>query len=82
MLHLVSSFILDYSLIVVRTCGLLNVPRSVKSKTNYLLGQTVTIDSCRQGHLQGDTMTYRCLATGETTQTWSPSVNAKCSGNH
>ncbi|XP_076117100.1 sushi domain-containing protein 2-like isoform X2 [Mytilus galloprovincialis] len=63
----------------VRTCGLLNVPRSVKSKTNYLLGQTVTIDSCRQGHLQGDTMTYRCLPTGKTTQTWSPSVNAKCS---
>ncbi|XP_052089797.1 sushi domain-containing protein 2-like [Mytilus californianus] len=63
----------------VRNCGLLNVPKSIKSNTNYSLGQTVTIESCRQGQLQGDTMTYRCSATGDTTQTWSPLVNAKCS---
>ncbi|XP_063413894.1 sushi domain-containing protein 2-like [Mytilus trossulus] len=63
----------------VRTCGLLNVPRSVKSSTNYRLGQTVTVESCRQGHIQGDDKTYTCSATSETTQKWSPSINAKCS---
>ncbi|XP_063413939.1 sushi domain-containing protein 2-like [Mytilus trossulus] len=63
----------------VRTCGLLNIPKSIKSNTNYSLGQTVTIESCREGHLQGDDKTYRCSQTGKNTQTWSPSVNAKCS---
>ncbi|CAC5407677.1 unnamed protein product [Mytilus coruscus] len=63
----------------VRTCGLLDIPRSVKSNTNYKLGQTVTIKSCRLGNLQGDDKSYRCSATSETSQTWSPSVNAKCS---
>ncbi|XP_071124554.1 sushi domain-containing protein 2-like isoform X2 [Mytilus edulis] len=70
---------LRHFLTPVRSCGLLNVPRSVKSNTNYLLDQTVTIQSCRQGHLQGDDTTYTCSATSETTQTWSPSVIAKCS---
>lgn len=63
-----------------RTCGLLNVPRSIKDNYNYKLGQTVTITGCKTGSLSGDDMTYTCTSTSNTTQSWSPSVTASCTG--
>ncbi|XP_033742451.1 sushi domain-containing protein 2-like isoform X2 [Pecten maximus] len=61
----------------VRSCGLLNVPRSTKSNFNYSLGSMVTVTGCRTGQLQGDSA-YTCEATSNITQTWSPSVSAVC----
>ncbi|XP_052283682.1 sushi domain-containing protein 2-like isoform X2 [Dreissena polymorpha] len=61
----------------VRVCGLLDVPRSIKTNFDYTLGTTTTIASCRVGELKG-TKTYECVATTNTTQEWSPTVDAVC----
>ncbi|XP_060065924.1 sushi domain-containing protein 2-like [Ylistrum balloti] len=61
----------------VRSCGLLNVPRSTKSNYNYSLGSTVTVTGCRTGELQGES-SYTCEATSNLSQAWSPSVSAVC----
>ncbi|XP_022320895.2 sushi domain-containing protein 2-like isoform X1 [Crassostrea virginica] len=61
----------------VRSCGLLDVPRSVKDNYNYSLGSTVTVESCRIGHLTGRTQ-YTCADKGGGSQEWSPSVTASC----
>lgn len=66
-------------LIVVRSCGLLAVPRSIKDNYNYSLGSTVTVESCRIGHLTGRTQ-YTCTNEGQGSQVWSPPVNAACQG--
>ncbi|KAK3576417.1 hypothetical protein CHS0354_025178, partial [Potamilus streckersoni] len=61
----------------VRSCGLLDVPRSIKSNYNYTLGTLTTITGCRTGPLSGHT-TYRCESTGNMTQQWMPGVSATC----
>lgn len=61
----------------VRSCGLLNVPRSTKNSYNYSLGSSVTLTGCRTGSLHGGT-TYTCEATSNITQAWSPSIDAVC----
>lgn len=62
-----------------RSCGLLDVPQSIKSTYNYSLGNTVTLTGCRSGTLIG-TKEYTCVATGEDLngQAWSPGVSASC----
>ena len=67
---------------VERSCGLLNVPQSIKSTYNYSLGNTVTLTGCRRGTLEG-TKEYTCVAMGEDLngQAWSPEVSASCGGN-
>ncbi|WAR00091.1 SUSD2-like protein, partial [Mya arenaria] len=62
----------------VSSCGLLDVPRSKKSNYGYTVGTTTTITGCRVGELQG-TSTYTCTATSNTTQQWTPTVEAVCS---
>ncbi|XP_052245038.1 sushi domain-containing protein 2-like isoform X2 [Dreissena polymorpha] len=61
----------------VRSCGILDVPRSRKTNYDYTLGTTTTITSCRVGQLQG-TATYTCVETSNETQAWSPAVDAVC----
>lgn len=61
----------------VRSCGLLNVPRSKKSNYGYTIGTKTTITECRTGSLSGST-TYTCVATSNETQQWSPEVTATC----
>ncbi|KAK3576419.1 hypothetical protein CHS0354_025181 [Potamilus streckersoni] len=61
----------------VRSCGLLDVPRSIKSNYNYTLGTVTTITGCRTGHLSSHT-TYRCESTGNMTQQWMPGISATC----
>lgn len=62
-----------------RSCGLLDVPMSIKSNYNYSLGNKVTLTGCRKGTLSG-TKEYTCVATGKdlSTQSWSPEVTASC----
>ena len=62
---------------LVRSCGLLNVPRATKSNYDYVLGTTTSITGCREGSLSGET-TYTCVETSNITQAWSPSVSATC----
>jgi len=64
--------------LTVRSCGLLDVPRSKKSNYGYIVGTHTTITECRIGQLQG-TGSYTCVATSNTTQEWSPAVDAVCS---
>lgn len=66
-------------LLIVRSCGLLDVPRSIKDNYNYSLGSTVTIQSCRIGHVTGKTQ-YTCTDKGDGVQEWSPPVTASCQG--
>ncbi|KAL3880389.1 hypothetical protein ACJMK2_032633 [Sinanodonta woodiana] len=61
----------------VRSCGLLDVPRSIKSNYNYTLGTVTTITGCRTGPLSGNTI-YSCESTGNMTQQWTPGVSATC----
>ncbi|XP_053399387.1 sushi domain-containing protein 2-like isoform X2 [Mercenaria mercenaria] len=61
----------------VRSCGLLNVPRSKKSNYGYTIGTTTTITECRTGSLSG-TRSYTCVETSNVTQEWSPAVTATC----
>ncbi|XP_045204399.2 sushi domain-containing protein 2-like [Mercenaria mercenaria] len=61
----------------VRSCGLLNVPRSEKSNYRYTIGTNTTIIGCRTGSLSG-TRSYTCLETSNVTQEWSPAVTATC----
>nr|XP_022326514.1 sushi domain-containing protein 2-like [Crassostrea virginica] len=61
----------------VNSCGLLSVPRSMKSSFNYSLGSTVSVTGCRVGTLQGQT-TYKCTDSGNS-QNWSPRITAVCS---
>eukprot|EP00105_Crassostrea_gigas_P014706 XP_011431480.1 PREDICTED: sushi domain-containing protein 2 isoform X1 [Crassostrea gigas] len=61
----------------VRSCGLLDVPRSIKDSYNYSLGSTVTVESCRIGHVTGKTQ-YTCTDKGDGVQEWSPPVTASC----
>ncbi|XP_056013014.1 sushi domain-containing protein 2-like isoform X2 [Ostrea edulis] len=68
---------LQSELLPVRSCGLLAVPRSIKDNYNYSLGSTVTVESCRIGHLTGRTQ-YTCTNEGQGSQVWSPPVNAAC----
>ena len=63
--------------IIVRSCGLLNVPRATKSNYDYVLGTTTTITGCRTGSLSGDT-TYTCVEISNVSQAWSPQVTATC----
>ncbi|XP_052792972.1 sushi domain-containing protein 2-like [Mya arenaria] len=69
---------LSQNLQPIRSCGLLDVPRSKKSNYGYTVGTTTTITGCRVGELQG-TSTYTCTATSNTTQQWKPAVEAVCS---
>ncbi|XP_061188229.1 sushi domain-containing protein 2-like [Saccostrea echinata] len=67
---------------LVRSCGLLDVPQSIKDNYNYSLGNTVVITGCRRGELTGEKV-YKCTATGEEnsyTQSWTPEVTASCEG--
>ncbi|XP_052242291.1 LOW QUALITY PROTEIN: sushi domain-containing protein 2-like [Dreissena polymorpha] len=68
---------LHNNLQTVRSCGILDVPRSRKTNYDYTLGTTTTITSCRVGQLQG-TATYTCVETSNETQAWSPAVDAVC----
>jgi hypothetical protein len=61
----------------VRSCGLLDVPRSKKSSYEYTIGTTTTVTECRSGSLSGNT-TYTCVDNLGETQAWSPDVTAKC----
>ncbi|XP_046579037.1 uncharacterized protein LOC124286646 [Haliotis rubra] len=61
------------------TCGLLNVPYSLKDNYNYNLNSTVTITGCRNmGLLRGET-TYTCTRSDTGGLAWSPDVTAECS---
>ncbi|XP_060564063.1 sushi domain-containing protein 2-like isoform X2 [Ruditapes philippinarum] len=68
---------LSTNLLPVRSCGLLNVPRSKKSNYDYTIGTTTTITECRTGSFSG-TSTYTCEETSNVTQAWSPEVTATC----
>ncbi|XP_060604753.1 sushi domain-containing protein 2-like isoform X2 [Ruditapes philippinarum] len=68
---------LVYNLKPIRSCGLLDVPRSKKSSYEYTIGTTTTVTECRSGSLSGNT-TYTCVYTSSVTQAWSPDVTAKC----
>ncbi|XP_060604750.1 sushi domain-containing protein 2-like [Ruditapes philippinarum] len=61
----------------IRSCGLLDVPRSKKSSYEYTIGTTTTVTECRSGSLSGNT-TYTCVDNLGETQAWSPDVTAKC----
>ncbi|XP_060564061.1 sushi domain-containing protein 2-like [Ruditapes philippinarum] len=61
----------------IRSCGLLDVPRSKKSSYEYTIGTTTTVTECKSGSLSGHT-TYTCVETSDGTQAWSPDVTAKC----
>lgn len=76
-----SSCIENWFLFSVRSCGLLNVPRSTKSSYEYTVGTETTITGCRKGNLEGTT-TYTCVETSNVTQEWSPAVTAVCAGIH
>lgn len=71
----------SFDMFSVRSCGLLDVPRSTKSDYGYTIGVQTTITGCRVGHLEG-TSTYRCVETSNVTQEWSPAVTAVCAGKH
>ena len=64
----------------MRSCRLLDVPRSVKSNFNYKLNSTVVIEGCRVGMRRGGVYNYTCTSTGKSTQEWKPSVTATCIG--
>ncbi|XP_061189248.1 sushi domain-containing protein 2-like [Saccostrea echinata] len=61
----------------VRSCGLLNVPRSIKDNYNYSLGSTVTIQSCRIGRFTGRSQ-YTCTDKGDGSQEWTPPITGSC----
>ncbi|XP_067663868.1 uncharacterized protein [Haliotis asinina] len=61
------------------TCGLLDVPYSLKDNYNYNLNSTVTITGCRNmGLLRGET-TYMCTRNDTGGLVWSPDITAECS---
>lgn len=67
---------LQKSQIIVRSCGLLDIPSAVKSPPIYLEGVTVTVTGCRDGspfQTQGP-KTYLCntSAASPSTPVWSP----------
>ncbi|KAL4230851.1 hypothetical protein ACF0H5_011225 [Mactra antiquata] len=65
------------SLQPVRSCGLLDVPRSKKTSYRTTIGTETSITSCRTGSLSGPS-SYTCVATSNTTQSWSPDVTSTC----
>lgn len=69
---------LRQNLMPVRSCGLLNVPRSIKSNYEYTVGTVTTITGCRKGELSGESL-YTCVETSNYTQNWSPAVTSTCS---
>ncbi|KAK6178739.1 hypothetical protein SNE40_011254 [Patella caerulea] len=62
----------------VESCGLLDVPRSIKNSYNYGIGSKINIDGCRKGYLTGETTSYMCTRKGNNTNVWEPEISAMC----
>ena len=65
------------ALITVRSCGLLDIPMSVKTPTVYTEGSVVTVTGCRPDNSpvqSSGPLTYVCNATGSSSSgpQWSP----------